>query len=246
MSAQAPRGDCAPRPAARLRRRPHALRGAALATPVATASGRALASGAAAFVLCFGYAFVRYVVLKGEPFASVPLYVTNKAVALFALVLIAAAAARPRASWRHAARAAGLVAAVLHGLASVVLLRPAYLPKLHAAGGRLTGSAELAVLCGAATLVAFLALAVARPGARPPLRARWFVRGALAVAAVHCAALGAKGWVEPARWPGGLPPLTLLGSLAATVGLAAALLVGRQRAAVRTPAAEARTLRARR
>jgi hypothetical protein len=213
-----------------------------LAPPVVSASGRALASGALAFVLCFAYAFVRYVFLKGEPLASVPLYVTNKAVALLGIVLIAAAAARPRASWRRAARAAGLFAAALHGLASVVLLRPAYLPKLHAAGGRLTGSAELAVICGAATLVAFVALAVARPGAHP--RARWPARGALALAAVHCAALGAHGWVDPARWPRGLPPITLLGAVAATVGLAAALVAGWQRATSRTAAGEARTLHA--
>jgi hypothetical protein len=196
------------------------------ATAPAEATGRGpIVAAALAFGLCFAYAVVRYVVLKGEPLSSMPLYVTNKAVALFAMLLIAAAAPRPLAPWRRAARAAGFLAAALHGLASVVLLRPAYLAKLHGPGGRLTGSAELAVICGAVALVAFAALR----RSLAPLAASRVARGALALAAVHCAALGAHGWLEPGRWNGGLPPLTLLGALAATGGLVAALL-GRRRA----------------
>ena len=233
MSAPSPRGVFALRPTARMRPRFAARRGVALAPPataVARASGSApLAAGAVAFALCFAYAFLRYVVLKGEPLANVPLYVTNKAVALFAILLLAAAA-RSRAPWRRLARAAGLFAAALHGLASVVLLSPAYLPKLHVPGGRLSGSAELAVICGVAALVILAWLKLARPGALSPRSAQWAAHGALALVGVHCAALGASGWLEPARWPGGLPPLTLLGALAAAVGLAAALIAGRRRA----------------
>ncbi len=192
--------------------------------PAPPAGHAPLAAAALAFALCLAYALLRYVVLKGEPLASVPLYVTNKAIALFAVVLIAAAAARPRATWRGAARATGLFAAALHGLASVVLLRPAYLAKLHAPGGRLTGPAELAVICGVVALVAFASLRLARPERlRSQGSRRWAARGALALVGVHCAALGMRGWLHPAGWPAGLPPLTLLGALAVVVGLALAL-----------------------
>lgn len=224
MSAPSRRGGCALRPTARMRPRSPAGRGFALASPataVARAPGSApLVAGALAFALCLAYALVRYVVLKGEPLASVPLYVTNKAVALFGILLIAAAAARPNATWRRAARGAGLFAAALHALASVVLLRPAYLAKLHAPGGRLSGPAELAVICGVAALVVFASLRIAAPVMGSPRSARWAARGALALVGVHCAALGARGWVHPASWPGGLPPLTLLGALAVVAGLA--------------------------
>ncbi|WP_242346901.1 hypothetical protein [Anaeromyxobacter terrae] len=179
-------------------------------------------AGALAFAGCFAYAFVRYVVVKGEPLASVPLYVTNKALSVVAVLLVGAAAARPRAAWRRGARAAGLLAAALHGLASVVLLRPAYLASLYAPSGRLAASGELAVLCGAGALVAFAALKLARPPL-PAGAARLAAHGALALVAVHCAALGATGWLAPATWPGGLPPLTLIGALAAAVGLAASI-----------------------
>lgn len=233
MSAPSSRG-CVPRPSARLRVRRAGHRGATPARPAPPpAPGRAsLAAVALGFALCFAYALVRYVVLKGEPLASVPLYVTNKAVALFAVLAIAAAAARPRAPWRRASRGAGLFAAALHGLASAVLLRPGYLAKLHGPGGRLTGSAELAVICGAAALVAFAALRLSPA----PLAASRVGRLALAVVAVHCAALGAPGWLEPGRWPGGLPPLTLLGALAATGGLVGALWHGRRAAPAREAA----------
>jgi hypothetical protein len=213
--------DSRARRLARTRARPRrAVHGVAFGTPAAPLGHAALISGALAFALCLAYALIRYVVLKGEPLASVPLYVTNKAVALFGILLIAAAAARPNATWRRAARGAGLFAAALHALASVVLLRPAYLAKLHAPGGRLSGPAELAVICGVAALVAFASLRIAAPVMGSPRSARWAARGAIALVGVHCAALGARGWVHPASWPGGLPPLTLLGALAVVAGLA--------------------------
>ncbi|WP_243337600.1 hypothetical protein [Anaeromyxobacter soli] len=213
------------------RARPRAARSAlraALAAPAAPAREAALGwkpavAGALAFAGCFAYAFVRYVLVKGEPLASVPLYVTNKALAVVAVLLVGAAAARPRAAWRSAARTAALLAAALHALASVVLLRPAYLASLYAPSGRLSASGELAVLCGASALVAFGALRLARPAALAAGAARLAAQGALALVGVHCAALGAPGWFAPATWPGRLPPLTLLGALAAAVGLAATL-----------------------
>ena len=165
--------DSRARRLARTRARPRrAVHGVASGTPAAPLGHAPLVSGALAFALCLAYALIRYVVLKGEPLANVPLYVTNKAVALFGILLIAAAAARPNATWRRAARGAGLFAAALHALASVVLLRPAYLAKLHAPGGRLSGPAELAVICGVAALVAFASLRIAPPVMGSPRSAR--------------------------------------------------------------------------
>ncbi|WP_041448535.1 hypothetical protein [Anaeromyxobacter sp. Fw109-5] len=229
----APRTRCA-RPSARFRPRRAAWAAAdagARERPPGPAAARApVAACATVLALCFTYAFVRYVVFHGEPLASVPLYVTNKAVALGAALLIAAAAARPHAGWARGARSAGLCGAALHALASAVLLDPAYLPKLHGPGGRLSGWAELAILGGAGALVAFGALKLARPPGAPPRVARRVAHVALAIVGVHCAALGARGWMTPAAWPGGLPPITLLGFLAVLAGLAAAAAEARRSA----------------
>lgn len=227
----APPTRCAP--SARLRPRRAARSGAGAEArerpPRPAVAARApVAAGATVLALCFAYAFLRYVVVHGEPLASVPLYVTNKAVALGAALLIAAAAARPHAGWARGARSAGLCGAALHALASAVLLDPAYLPKLHGPGGRLSGWAELAILCGAGALVALGALKLARPPGPPPRAARRVAHVALALVGVHCAALGARGWTAPAAWPGGLPPITLLGFAAVLLGLAAAVTGGRR------------------
>jgi hypothetical protein len=238
------RGCARPSARARPRAAVRSARHGALAAPGAPAreaplGWRPALAGALVFAGCFAYAFVRYVVVKGEPLASVPLYVTNKALAVFAVILVGAAAARRRAAWRRAARAAALLAAALHALASVVLLRPAYLASLYAPSGRLSAAGELAVLCGAGALVAFGALWLARPAAPTAGAARLAAHGALALVIVHCAALGAPGWFAPSRWPGGLPPLTLLGALAAAVGLAAALSARGGTASARTRPARA-------
>lgn len=198
----------------------------------------ALAGLAVAFAACLAYAIVRYVVLKGEPLASVPLYVTNKALAVFSVVALAAYAARPRAAWRGLARGAGLTAGGLHAVASVALLRPAYLGKLFAPGadGRFTAAAEGALLCGAIALVALLALRIARPqpGPRrdgePPHARSWPRRAAtlgglvaLVAVIVHSLLLGGLRAFDAARWPGGMPPMTLLGAVVGLIALAAAL-----------------------
>lgn len=163
--------------------------------------------------------------MKGEPLASLPLWTTNKAVAVFAVGLLAAAAARPRARWRRWVRALALGAGALHGLASLALLRPGYYGALFEGGpaGRMTALGELAILAGAAALVAFGAASRRRRGARARRCApRAAAAGAaLVLVLVHCAALGAPGWLSPGRWPGGLPPMSLAGALLAVVTLGA-------------------------
>lgn len=215
-------------PARRLRVAGRAAVDAALPLPAAPRGAtlpRIAALGAAAAAL-LGYALVRYAVVKGEPLASVPLWMTNKAVAVLAVGLLAAAALRPAAPWRSWARACALGAAALHGAASLALLRPAYYPKLFEGGpaGRMTGAGELAVLCGTLALVVFLALRLPREpvaSARPFAHAAGLAGAVLAVA--HCAALGLRSWLAPERWPGALPPMSLLGALLAAVAVAGAL-----------------------
>lgn len=198
---------------------------------VANPATRPLGAAAVLFAACFAYAFVRYVVVKGEPLSSVPLYVTNKAIAVFAIALVAAVAARPQAPWRRFARRAGLAAAVVHGLASLAILGPGYFPKLYVAGspGRLGAAAEIALLAGGIALAAFVSLLLGRPADEAARRsAARTALVALGLAVVHCAALGAASWLAPAGWAGAMPPMTLLGACAGAGGLAVALVAARR------------------
>ncbi|HET8541192.1 MAG TPA: hypothetical protein VFL83_15060 [Anaeromyxobacter sp.] len=224
------------------RQGPHAP---AVAAPAASGSAwrRALAATAPLAAL-LGYALVRYAVLAREPLASVPLWMTNKAVAVFAVALVAGAALRPRAPWRGWARSVGLGAAALHAVSSLALLRPAYYAALFEGGpaGRMTAAGELAILCGVAALAVLVSLRPrpARAGARS--RA-WLAAAGGALVAAHCAALGLPRWLAPGGWPGGLPPMSLLGALLALVPATVSLVVWTRRRAGERRLARLRAMR---
>ncbi|TNF29727.1 MAG: hypothetical protein EP329_15075 [Deltaproteobacteria bacterium] len=163
------------------------------------------------------YATVRYHGFKGVPWADWPTYTLNKILAVSAVVLLLLAAFRRR---RGAASAGPLLAhtavlTALHVTLSLVLLSPAYFAGYYAAG-KLTAVAGVAMTAGAGALVWMM---------RGPLTGRE-ARGGLAVLAAltvaHTAVQGFEGWLDPGRWPGGLPPITLLSTILAAAALAVA------------------------
>jgi len=171
------------------------------------------------FMIALLYATLRYNVFKGVPWTDWPAYTVNKAIAVGSLLLIAAAVIRLT---RHEAGSAILLAwsgvlALCHSLLSFALLNPIYFAKLFD-NGKLTAAAGLSLTLGA------LLLAVMDLGAR---RARSWAAGlrhaALAFLAfgtgIHAALPSVSSWVEPATWPGGLPPLTLISFLTGSVML---------------------------
>jgi hypothetical protein len=109
---------------------------------------------------------------------------------------------------------------------SLMVLDPAYLPKLYLPDGKMTGTAEAAMLVGAvaAMLLGWLLYRTAERPVDTQLRGASLVRGlgrvALLLVAVHVACIGWAGWFDIASWPGGLPPITLI-SFAAAVLLCA-------------------------
>lgn len=179
-----------------------------------------------ALAAAFAYAFVRYVVFKGVPLAHVPLYVTDKAVAVAALFAFGRAITSAAPETRRASARTGLWLSLLHVLASLPLLTPVYLPRLFSdpsagTGLSLTGESSLAlgVLCFG------LAILVSRPRPNPSDRPRTHAptglhRLVIVLAVLHCAALGYANWIAPASWPGHLPPITLLSALIGVVALA--------------------------
>lgn len=163
------------------------------------------------------YATLRYVVLGDVPASDLPLFVANKAIAVGAGALLALAAVQARRGSQplgdvpHLRTASAL--ALLHVFLTLPLLRPPYDAKLLTEGGRYSWAGGLALLSGA------IAAALLRPARHAPRAAI-----ALFVALlVHAAALGWGSWWTPARWPGGLLPLTAIAAAIALVALVASV-----------------------
>ena len=180
--------------------------------------GRSWTVAAQVMVIAMGYAVVRYVLLGGVSADRLPVFITNKAVAVVGLVLVGAAALQSGAQ-RAAFGAVGFGCVLLHLLLSLTVLSPAYLAKLYAADGRFTAAAEWSMLTGA---VAALVLYLLSTASAKPSGARSLRPGAgqlvLALTAVHVLAIGYPSWRQPDSWPGHLPPITLLSFLIA-IGL---------------------------
>jgi hypothetical protein len=179
-----------------------------------------------ALAVAFVYAFVRYVVFKGVPLAHVPLYVTDKAIAVAALFAFSRAIASLEPETRRASARRGLVLSTIHVVASLPLLTPGYLPRLfsdpHASTGfNFTG--ESTIVLGVLSFGLALVVSIPRPSRsdRPRTKAPTALHNAvIALAVLHCAALGYANWLDPSHWPGLLPPITLLSALVGIVALA--------------------------
>ena len=95
-------------------------------------------------------------------------------------------------------------------------------------GERLHSSGGASMALGVLALVLFLHLVIAQGlgDANGSAGRRPLVVLALLLVAGHAALQGVEIWLQPGRWPGGMPPLTLIGCVAA---LGAAALAFRRR-----------------
>ncbi|MET0371990.1 MAG: hypothetical protein ABW039_11515 [Sphingobium sp.] len=170
--------------------------------------------------LALGYATLRYNGFKGVPWADWPAYTVNKALAVGALLIIAAGVIRLS---RQSGRSGILLGwagalALAHSLLSFAMLNPTYYGRLFDTG-KLTALAGLSLTLGALSM-AGLELGARRASAwSPALRHRTLALIAFA-SGVHAALPALASWVEPATWPGGMPPLTLISFLTGALAVA--------------------------
>ena len=120
----------------------------------------------------------------------------------------------------------GFFLAAVHAFFSLALLSPAYYGKYFAEGGRLNLQGEIALAVGVVALFFLLSPAVTSlpmmPKAIGGVRWKRGQRGgyvALALVVVHLVVLGIKGWLAPAGWHGGIPPVSLVAVVVALVPL---------------------------
>ncbi len=176
------------------------------------------------------YAVIRYNIFKGVEWVHLPLYITNKAFALSAVVLIACSYAVGKAIRLHPENRdkrialvkylglMGFSLAAMHGLMSMTMLSPVYYEKFYVETGKLNLMGELSVLFGVLSLWCLTVPAITSlPFMNEHLgRDRWrrmqrMGYAALALNCGHLAAMGFSGWIDVSTWPGSLPPITLLG-----------------------------------
>lgn len=191
------------------------------------------------------YALIRY---HERLFGTLPndqifTFITNKALSFSAIAMIAlAVAARPLARWKPSffselqkdRRTIGLTGfglAIIHSILSLTVLTPAYFDKHFNDAGRMTLAAELSMLAGAIALALLIWQSRLAPADdRDDRRTlRRLGLGVLSLGAIHVAALGWNGWLDPSAWPGGMPPITLCSFAVALWGLFMGLLPGGKR-----------------
>ena len=193
---------------------------------------------AALFGAALVYAIIRYHLAGDVAWAHFPLFILNKATSLAAVFFVASSYLVGKVfHWHDHDKALRLVVikfcglmgfflAGVHAFFSLALLTPAYYAKYFLADGRLNLEGEVAVAVGVIALFLLMSPAITTLPMMPKaIGGRRWKRGqragylALGFVVAHLVALGLRGWLAPAGWNGGLPPISLVALLAALVPL---------------------------
>ena len=182
-------------------------------------------------VLVFGlvYAVLRYHIAGPVPWKDFPFFILNKGVSLSAFILLSLnfglgpvsnVGIKVPEGWLNARKALGMTGfllALIHVLMSFLLFGPASYGKFFDDNGTLTLLAGLSMLFG---VLAFVVLWGYNLSFQTFLRedrafislitSRGFLLFALLLGAGHVFFMGYEGWLKPATWHGGLPPVSLL------------------------------------
>jgi DMSO/TMAO reductase YedYZ heme-binding membrane subunit len=192
---------------------------------------------AATLVLSIGYAMLRYHIIGSVPWMDFPFFILNKGLCLTAFVLLTMNFALGPLNnlgvpvpqgWLNARKAMGMTGFLLvmmHVLMSFLLFSPAVYSKFFTDDGTLTLMAGLSMLGG---VVAFVVLWGYNMTFQTFLRedkafvqfitSRKFMLFALLLAAAHIFFMGYEGWLKPAGWQGGLPPISLVAFTVFAIG----------------------------
>jgi hypothetical protein len=180
-------------------------------------------------LLSVGYAVLRYHIAGPVPWKDFPFFILNKGICLAAFILLtlnfSLGPARNlgvnlSSGWLAARKAMGMTGFLLvliHALMSFLLFTPAAYAKFFQDNGTLTLLAGLSMLFG---VLGFVVLWGYNMSFQTFLRedqafiafitSRRFMLFALLLGAAHLFFMGYEGWLRPAGWHGGLPPISLV------------------------------------
>jgi len=192
---------------------------------------------AATVAASIAYAVIRYHVVGDVPWSQFSLFILNKGLCLAGFILLAYNFALGPArnlglpipsNWLNARKSFGMTGFLLilvHALISFMLFSSPYYGKFFGPDGTLTGVASLSMLAGVLGFVflwaynlsfqtklsedkAFIDMITSRP----------ILIWALSLGGLHLAFMGYSGWMNPADWYGGLPPISLVAFVFFLVG----------------------------
>lgn len=190
-------------------------------------------------VLIFGlaYAVLRYHIVGPVPWKDFPFFILNKGISLSAFILLTCnfgfgplsnLGVRVPESWLNARKALGMTGFLLvliHALMSFLLFTPAVYGKFFEPDGTLTLLAGLSMLGGVLAFVVLwgynLSFQTFLREDRAYIRfitSRKFMLLALLLGAAHLFFMGYSGWLKPAGWHGGLPPISLVAFVFFAIG----------------------------
>jgi hypothetical protein len=183
----------------------------------------------ATLIFAIGYAVLRYHIVGPVPWRDFPLFILNKGLCLGAFILLAlnfslgplrSLGVPVAPGWLNARKILGMTGFLLvliHALMSFLLFSPASYSKFFTAEGSLTLLAGLAMLFGVLGFVFLWAYNLSfqtflREDAAfiAFLTSRKTMNIALVLGGLHLFFMGYQGWLQPAGWHGGLPPISLI------------------------------------
>jgi hypothetical protein len=183
----------------------------------------------ATLLFAIGYAVLRYHIVGPVPWRDFPLFILNKGLCLGAFILLAlnfslgplrSLGVPVAPGWLNARKILGMTGFLLvliHALMSFLLFSPASYSKFFTAEGSLTLLAGLAMLFGVLGFVFLWAYNLSfqtflREDAAfiAFLTSRKTMNIALVLGGLHLFFMGYQGWLQPAGWHGGLPPISLI------------------------------------
>lgn len=177
--------------------------------------------------ISYAYAIIRYHIFKGIDWQFLPLYTTNKAIALSSVLFICLSyLLGPLGRFdqsmgrllplRKPLGLTGFTLAVAHSVISLTLLDPYYYPSLYVSG-RFNLFSQLHLLSGVLGIVLFSLVAVSSiPSVMQTMEStRWRAvqrigYWGLFTILIHIYTVGVRGWIDPTTWPGGLFPISLI------------------------------------
>ncbi|MBM4152985.1 MAG: hypothetical protein FJ220_05645 [Kiritimatiellaceae bacterium] len=163
------------------------------------------------FIAAVVYATVRYNICKGIPWCEWPTYILNKALALSALILLVVYLYRLSRGSRDVndktLHMAGLFAS-MHVFLSLILLATGHYEKFLSAG-KLTCLAGWSLLLGTVVTVFMRAVPRTKDG-QSPRRELQVLAFLTFLVGLHAMLPQYMGWFTPSKWPGFLPPITLI------------------------------------
>lgn len=169
------------------------------------------------FFVSLAYAVARYNVFGTVAWANVPVYVCNKAFSWTGLILFGLSLISREKEARRGYGTLAVATITAHVAMSALVLNPAYFEKFFAATGRMNPVGELSMLAGvlgALLLWALFTVNLQRSEEGASLRAGWG-RAILWLSGIHVLVMGFAGWLTPGKWPGYMPPISLLSFLTA-------------------------------